>query len=694
MTDQLAPQTIGQGLQRLDGPAKVCGTAPYAAEHQLDAPTSVALVQSTIPRGRVRDIDIDAALAVPGVLTVLTHRNAPQLASTNDAELSVLQSDRVAFRGQILAAVVAETLEGAREAADRVGVTYEPESHDADLAEDRDDLYAPATVNGGYPNERSEGDVDAAVAAAPATVDQTYRTAWYDNNPIEPHTTIAVWNDPDLVLYDSTQGVHTVRAAMARVLGLEPERIRVISPYVGGGFGSKGNVHVHNVVAALAAWACQGRPVKLALTRHQMFFLAGYRTPTIQHVRLAADPDGRLSAISTEAVGQTSRIKEFAEQTAVPTRNMYAAPNRLSTHRLAPLDVPVPSWMRAPGECPGMFGPEVAMDELAATVGVDPIELRVRNEPEVDPESGKPFSSRNLIACLREGSRRFGWHDRDPRPGGRRDGEWLLGTGVASSTYPVVRLPGSQATIRYLADGRFAVEIGAADIGTGTWTTLTQIAADALGVGTGRIALAIGDTQWPTATVAGGSSGMTCWGSAVVAAAEAFRKQHGNHAEPGASATGSIPDNPYSGRFAMHAFGAQFAEVAVSEVTGEIRVPRLLGVFAAGQIINAATARSQFHGGMIMGLSMALYEDSVFDPRFGHVVNHDFADYHIAAHADVQALEATWVEEHDPYVNPMGSKGIGEIGIVGTAAAIANAAWHATGTRVRDLPLTPDKFLS
>jgi xanthine dehydrogenase YagR molybdenum-binding subunit len=371
---------------------------------------------------------------------------------------------------------------------------------------------------------------------------------------------------------------------------------------------------------------------------------------------------------------------------------MYASPNRRTTHRLAALDVPVPSWMRAPGECPGMFGPEVAMDELAAAAGLDPVELRIRNEPDVDPDTGKPFSSRNLVACLREGARRFGWADRDPVPGrDERDG-WLVGTGVASSVYPVNQMPESTASIRFTQD-TYEVEIGAADLGTGTWTTLAQIAADALGVDVEQVQMRIGDTNWPTASVAGGSSGMTTWGSAVVAAARAFRDKHGAAPANGAQADGSVEDNPAAERFAMYAFGAQFAEARVNRDTGEIRVPRLLGVFAAGRIINPRTARSQFIGGMTMGLSMALHEQSVLDPRFGHVVNHDLAEYHVATCADACGIEASWLDEDDPHVNPMGSKGVGEIGIVGTAAAVANAVYHATGIRIRDLPITLDKIL-
>ncbi|MEE4546340.1 xanthine dehydrogenase family protein molybdopterin-binding subunit [Streptomyces sp. V4-01] len=695
MTFLSEPEAVGRDLPRRDGPAKVLGTAAYAGETPLENVAYLHLVQATIARGRVTELDATAAESLDGVVAVLTPGTAERLASTEDRELAALQDVRVAFRGQVVAAVVADSSEVARHAAALVRVSYAQEAHDVELRADRDDLYAPEQVNAGFPTDTAEGDVEAGLAAAAVTVEQTYTTAMYHNNPMEPHATTALWDrdpagDGFLTLWDSTQGVHPTRETVATVFGLDEAQIRVVCPYVGGGFGSKGNPHVNVVLAAMAARAVPGRPVRLALTRQQMFSLCGYRTPTIQRCALGADRGGALTALAIDVVEQTSRIKEFAEQTGVPSRMMYATPNRRTTHRLAALDVPVPSWMRAPGECPGMFGPEVAMDELAERLGMDPVELRMRNEPEVDPDSGKPFSSRNLVGCLREGAQRFGWAERDPRPGLRRRGDWLVGTGVAASTYPVNRMPQSTATIRRERD-RYVAEIGAADLGTGTWTTLPQIAADALGVPVDRVDVRIGDTDYPVASVAGGSSGMTTWGSAVIEAALAFRDRYGSEPPDGAEASGSVgePD----GRYAMHAFGAQFAEAHVNADTGEVRVPRLLGVFAAGRIINPRTARSQFIGGMTMGLSMALHENSVLDPRTGHVVNHDFAEYHITANADVGEIEAHWLPEHDPYVNAMGSKGIGEIGIVGTAAAVSNAVWHACGARVRDLPITLDKVL-
>jgi xanthine dehydrogenase YagR molybdenum-binding subunit len=513
---------------------------------------------------------------------------------------------------------------------------------------------------------------------------------------MEPHATLALWRDGDLTLYESTQGAPMARDSIAKVLGLEPERVRVIAPHVGGGFGSKGTPKPNAIVAALAARHVQ-RPVKLAVTRQQMFAITGYRTPTIQRLRLGADREGRLTAIWHEVFEQSSTLREFAEQTAVPTRTMYAAPSCRTSHRLARLDVPTPTWMRAPGETPGMYALECAMDELAIAAGVDPVELRIRNEPDVEPESGVPFSSRHLVDCLREGAERFGWSGRDPAPGIRREGRWLVGTGVASSTYPARRRP-SQAVARAEPDGRFVVRIGAADIGTGARTVLTQVAADALGVDPALVTLELGDSALPFAMLAGGSMGTASWGSAVVKAcallAERLGELGGEVPAAGFEVSADTAEDVAADeRLERHAFGAQFAEVRVDADTGEVRVPRLLGVFAAGRILNPLTARSQLIGGMTMGLSMALHEESVLDREFGDYLNHDFAQYHVAACADVQQLEVTWLEEDDAHLNPMGAKGIGEIGIVGTAAAIANAVHHATAIRVRDLPLRLDRLL-
>ena len=692
-TTRAPGRVIGAPLDRIDGPQKVTGTARYAYEHPVEYPLYLYPLRSDIARGRVVGIDASAAEARLGMVIVITHENAPRLADTDDRELAILQSDEVAFRGQYIGAVVAETFEVARHAAKLVAVSYAEEPHDATLRPHSDDLYAPDQLNAGFPTDTEEGDVDEALSSAAVKLDETYTTPMEHNNPMEPHTTIAVWEGGDLTLYDSTQGVHTVRRTIARIFGLDRDRVRVVAPHVGGGFGSKGLPHANTILAALAAQMIEGRPVKFALTRQQMFSGVGYRTPTIQRIRLGTDEGGHLRAISHDVIEQSAKIKEFAEQTAYATRTMYATESRRTTHRLAALDVPVPSWMRAPGEAPGMYALEAAMDEMAVRCNLDPIEFRIRNEPEVDAETGLPYSSRNLVACLREGAERFGWDGRDPAPRTRMDGRWLLGTGVAASMYPVFRLPGTKVRIRFEGEGRYAVEVGAVDIGTGTWTALTQIAADALDMDVESIELRIGDTNLPSASVAGGSSGITVWGSTIFEAARVFRERHGEDPSEGDTVEAGMPANPETENYSMHAFGAYFVEARVNEDTGEVRVPRMTGVFAVGRVINAKTARSQFIGGMTMGLSMALHEQSLVDERFGHVINHDFAEYHIPTNADVGEIDVAWIAEEDPHVNPMGSKGIGEIGIVGSPAAVANAVYHATGVRVRDLPITPDKLL-
>ncbi|MCK0175509.1 xanthine dehydrogenase family protein molybdopterin-binding subunit [Mycolicibacterium sp. F2034L] len=694
----LDAQAMGRPMPRRDGPLKVTGTAHYAFEHPVDDAAYLHAVQSTIARGQVTAMDVAAARAVDGVLDVLTVFDAPKLADAEDGELAILQDDRVHFRGQIIGGVVAETAEIARHAAALVQVMYSEEPHDVVLTAEHPGLYAPEEVNSGYDTDTDEGDVDTALATAEFTVDESYSTPIEHNNPMEPHACIAVWSQDDgrtaVTMYDSTQGAHAVRKALAPILGLEVDQMRVINPHVGGGFGSKGAPHAHNVLALLAAQRLPGRPVKMAVTRQQMFSLVGYRPQILQRLRLGADRDGRLTALVHDVVEQTSTVKEYAEQTAVTSRKMYASPNRRTSHRLAALDVPVPFWMRAPGECPGTYAAEVAMDELAVACGIDPIELRVINDPEVDPETGKPWSGRHLVECLRLGADRFGWDQRNPAAAQTISGDWYVGLGVASATYPAMMMPGNTARVTYVAEGRYLVEIGAADIGTGTWTTLTQIAADALRVDTEAVELRIGDSALPEASVAGGSSGINSWGSAIVAAARQFRRDHGNPPAVGATTSAEAPENPDSDDYTMQSFGAHFVEARVHRDTGEIRVPRMLGVFDVGRAINARTLRSQLIGGMTMGLSMALHEESFRDPRFGHVVTQDLATYHISTHADVADIDAIWLGQVDEHANAMGSRGAGEIGIVGSAAAVVNAVYHATGVRVRDLPVTLDKVLA
>jgi xanthine dehydrogenase YagR molybdenum-binding subunit len=682
-----SPSSIGVPLDRIEGHEKVTGQAHYAYEYPLDGVAYAVLAVATIGTGSIRSLETAQARALRGVVDVLTHENAARLDEA-PGELGVLQSAHVAYRGQIVAAVIADSLEAAQQGAALLLVAYDQQPPDVVLRADHPTLYAPEKVNPAFPTDTDDGDFEGAFEQSELRLDETYETPTFHNNPMEPHATTAVWGDDGgLTLYDSTQGAAPEGQAIAKAFGLEESKVRVVAPHVGGGFGSKGTTRPHAVAAALAA-KLVGRPVKLAVTRQQMFTLTGYRTPTIQRIRLGADRGGRLLAIGHEVVEQTSKVAEFAEQTAVVTRMLYASPNRRTRHRLARLDVPTPSWMRAPGECPGMFALESAMDELAIAAEIDPIDLRVTNEPTSDPETGYEFSSRHLVECLREGAERFGWRDRDRTPGTRRDGPWLAGSGVAASTYPARRRP-SQALVRREPDGVFVVRISAADIGTGARTALTQIAADALRVDVEHVRVELGDTAFPPAPVAGGSMGTASWGSAVVKACDGLLA----HPEEDAFLADTTEDVGADDHYARHGFGAQFVDVRVNTVTGEIRAPRALGVFAVGTVINPKTARSQLIGGMTMGISMALFEESVTDARFGDYVTRDLATYHVATYADIAEIDAITLEEHDPYLNPMGSKGVGEIGIVGTAAAVANAVHHATGHRFRRLPIRVDGVL-
>ncbi|MEH1165145.1 xanthine dehydrogenase family protein molybdopterin-binding subunit [Micromonospora sp. CPCC 205539] len=686
---------VGRSYPRLEGREKVTGTARYAVEYPVDGITYGWAVPAAAVRGRITRVDTAPALAVPGVLAVLHHGNAPRLAPGSEPELWLLQEPAVRYRGQLIAVVVATTLEAAREGARLVRIDYDAGPHSTVLTADHPGLYRPEHVNPSYPTDTAEGDFDAGYAAAPIRVDATYRTPAYHNNPMEPHATTAQWHDGRLLVHDSNQGASPVQAMLAELFELPTESIRVVARHVGGGFGSKGFAKAAVVLAALAARHVD-RPVKLALTRQQLFGPVGYRTPTIQRVRLAADADGRLTAVCHDAISQTSTIREFAEQTAVYTRSMYAAPHRRTTHRLVRLDVPTPFWMRAPGECPGAYALESAMDELATEVGIDPVELRIRNDPAVDPDQGKPFTSRNLVACLREGAERFGWPDRDPTPRSRRDGRWLVGTGMAGSSYPARSMPAS-ATATARPDGSFLIRIDATDIGTGARTAIWQVAADALGVPPERVEIRIGDSDLPTARLAGGSMGTATWSWAVIRAAQALREKLRDTPLADSEVTAAVNTEEEVGgqpTLPRYAYGAQFVEVRVDADTGEVRVNRMLGVFAAGRVVNPATARSQLIGGMTMGLSMALHEEGVLDERYGDWVNHDLATYHITGCADVEQIEAYWVDESDDELNPAGVKGIGEIGIVGTAAAVANAVHHATGVRIRDLPIRLDKLIS
>ncbi|MET9100173.1 xanthine dehydrogenase family protein molybdopterin-binding subunit [Streptomyces antibioticus] len=692
-------RAVGTGHVRVEGRDKVTGAARYAGEVPFPELAHGWLVLSTVARGRILDVETDAVLAMPGVLAVLDHRNAPPLktdyigllGTVPDPTCALFQSDQVPHRGWPVALVVAETSEQAREAAESLVVRYEQVPHDIGFTEDHADAHPS---DGHMPAVTDKGDLEAELAASAVRVDAVYTTPEEHHHPMEPHAATARWEDGRLEVVDSNQGATWVVGELANLFALDPASVRVRSEHVGGGFGSKG-VRAHQVAAVMASRTV-GRPVRVVLTRRQMFTLAGHRSPTVQRVRLGADPDGRLRALDHRSLSRTSTVYEFVEPSAGVARVMYDADAHHTENRVVPLDVPSPTWMRAPGEAPGSFALEAALDELAHACGVDPIELRLRNEPDRGPVSGLPFAGRNLRACFAEGARRFGWDRRDPRPGLRREGRWLIGTGTAAASFGAGAAP-STAAITAEADGRFTVRIAAADIGTGARTALTLVAADALDVPPERVRVRLGDSAFGFAMIAGGSMGTRSWSWAVMAAAAELRER----LVPGAAlppegvtvrsdTTAAVSALAQKER---HSYGAQFAEVAVDPATGEVRVRRMLGVFAAGRIVNPLTARGQFTGGMIWGISMALHEEAARDTASGGPVGADLAGYHVATHADIPRVEAHWVEDDDPD-DPVGIKGIGEIGIVGAAAAVANAVWHATGVRHRGLPIRPDRVLA
>ncbi|MFF8521545.1 xanthine dehydrogenase family protein molybdopterin-binding subunit [Streptomyces werraensis] len=694
-----APGLIGTAHTRVEGRDKVTGAARYGGDIPFAGLAHGMLVLSTVARGRIRSVDTGPVLAMPGVLTVLHHGNAPRLKSDYvgmlgvppDPTAVVFQHDRVPHAGWPVALVVAETPEQARAAADALTVRYEEEPHDVALSADRPDAYA---ADGHMPGVTEKGDLEAELAASAHVVDAEYTTPEEHHAMMEPHVATAWWDGGRLDVVDSDQGITWVADELARMFSLDASAVRVRSEHVGGGFGSKG-VRAPQVAAAMAA-AELGRPVRVSLTRRQMFSVTGYRSPTVQRVRLGAGPDGRLRALEHISLNQTSTVYEFVEPGAGVARTMYDAAAHRTENRVVRLDVPSPTWMRAPGEAPGSFALECALDELAEKCGVDPIELRLRNEPETGPVSGLPFAGRNVAACFREGARRFGWDARDPRPGVRRDGRWLVGTGTAAASFPAGTLP-STAAVTAEADGGFTVRISASDIGTGARTALTLIAADALRVPSERIDVRLGDSDFGPSGIAAGSMGTRSWGWAVAAAAEELRERlvPGVELPPEGITVRSDTTAAIAALAAKerHTWGAQFAEVAVDVTTGETRVRRMLGVFAAGRIVNPLTARNQLVGGMIWGISMALHEEAVRDPASGALYGADLAGYHVATHADVPPeVEAVWVDDHDPD-DPVGIKGIGEVGIVGAAAAVANAVWHATGVRHRGLPIRPDRVL-
>ena len=710
---------VGRPLDRVDGPLKVTGGARYAYEMaQAPATAYGYIVQAAIAKGRISSIDTHAAEQAPGVHLVLTYLNAPEQGSGTHTEAHpVLVSADVSYHGQPVAFVVAETFEQARAAAYLVRVDFERAPGDYSLRGNLAEAHTPKPGN--TAPDSAVGDFVTAFAAAPVQLDVTYTTPMQSHAMMEPHATLAVWEGDRLTLHTANQMLNRGQPMVARTLKIPPENVRLVCPFLGGSFGAKLAVEADAILAAIAARQLQ-RPVKTTMTRPQVFAVTTHRSDTIQRIRLGTNRDGHILAIGHDVVSGNLRTEPGFEAAAVQTRTLYAGANRLTRHKLVPLDIPVAAAMRAPGEAVGLLALESAMDELAEKLALDPIELRVRNEPTEDPERHVPYSSRHLISCLQEGARRFGWDKRSAKPAQVQDGRWLVGLGVAAATRgnPLRR---STANVRLGPDGIAVVRMAMTDIGTGTYTILTQIAAEMLGLPPGQARVELGDTDFPYASGSGGSFGAASSGSALFDACMTLRAKLARAAgmDPdtasfangrieaagqsrtltslvgtGIGADGSIVPGRTLKEFSQQSYGAHFAEVGVDMDTGEIRLRRMLGVFTAGRILNAKTARSQAIGGMIFGVGAALQEALDLDSRFGGFVNQDLAEYHVPVHADVPEVDAIFLPELDTKSNPLKSKGLGELGICGAGAALANAVYNACGARVREYPITLDKVLS
>jgi xanthine dehydrogenase YagR molybdenum-binding subunit len=733
---------IGQPLTRRDGILKVTGTARYAADNHPPGLLYAVMAVSSIARGRVRSLNVDAAKGHKGVVEVMTPINRPALAQDPDEKsnpfmfrLDVLQNDRVRYANQPIAVVIAETLESATEGAALLQPRYDSEP--ARVGLDDSESFVPPGIGVGMPAEVGTGDIEAGLAAAAKRIDSTYETPAQYHNAIEPHAIVAAWNGDSLSIDTPSQGLEMARGRIAGLFGLAPEKIHIRSPFLGGGFGSKGMISGPQVLGILAA-RMVGRPVKLVLRRDQMYGPVGHRSPTRQRLRLGMAADGALTALDHHAKTMSSTFDDFFEPAAGVSHTLYASPAIATRHEAVRTDIGTPMFMRAPGEATGSIALESAIDEAAAACGMDPLAFRLRNYAEVEPVSGKPFSSKALHECYAQGAERFGWAGRPIAPRQMRDKDgFLIGWGIGTATFPAIMFEArARAVIR--RDGSGLVETGAHDMGQGAWTALAQIAADGLGLDIDQVDFRIGSSDLPDAGIAGGSSHTATAGTAIHSAggnaiarlaelatadrrsplygadnAGVIARQGRLHrrddegrsesyadilaraglAEIEGSGT-SAADPAAQSTWAMHAHGAVFAEVKVDPDLGQIRTTRLVGAFAAGRVINPRLVRSQYYGGMIWGVSFALNEQAIVDRRSGRVMNADLAEYHVPVNADIVSLEALLVHEDDPHVNPLGIKGVGEIAITGTAGAIANAVWHATGVRVRRFPIKLEDLLT
>jgi xanthine dehydrogenase YagR molybdenum-binding subunit len=770
-------EVTGQPIDRVDGKAKITGTATYTAEFQLDNLAYGVAVTSTIAKGHIASIDTGPAEKVPGVIGVLTYKNSmslhfpqgadPGAGKFGEKDLLPLQSDRIFYDGQHVAVVIAASFEKAEYAASLINITYRPEGAVHQLHNQLQKAYKPKSGLGGQELQQKRGDTDAALETATVKLIQTYSTPVYHHNAMEPHATIAAWHGEELMVYDSTQSVYGSRNLLASMLGLEQEKVRLVALFIGGGFGSKGFSWPNTVMAAMAA-KLVNRPVKLVLSRQQMFSTAGRRSQTIQRISFGAGIDGKLSALKHETTSETSFVDEFVEPSGIASIMIYDSPAAEISHQVVRLNRGTPCPMRAPGESTGSFAMEVAMDELAAQLGMDPLALRLANHADLDPQKQKPFSEKRLKECYERGAAAIGWARRNPAPGSMRQGNLLLGYGMATATYPANRSASTAKAILF-PDGHAEIECCTQDIGTGTYTVMTQIAADALGLPVDRIKVKLGDSNYPKGANSGGSQVSASVGPAIRAAAlgaivklktcattdaasplyglppdlittsqglliaetdpakkESFsdilirqkleklealantdvstrEQQGGAPAAEGVEAmakkesktNAAVQQDEGTDRkpYAFHSFGAQFVKVLVDPDLCTVRVSNAVAVMDIGKVLNLKTATNQIMGGMIFGIGMALMEGTTYDPNRGRVVTRDLANYLVPVHADMPEFDIQFLDIPDPIISPIGARGIGEIGITGMAAAIANAITHATGKRVRDLPITLDKLL-
>ncbi len=712
---------------RYDALAKVTGRAKYAAEFPIENLAYAYVVQATIPSGTIVSINQDAAGRAAGVYSIITPFNAPKLAVPGN--VNILQDNKVLFNGQPIAIVVARSLLEAQQAAKLLRIEYKEQPAKLDFNALLKDARPPK--RGG---SSSRGNPEASLAKASVVIDQTYSTPIQNHNPMEPHATIASWDGDKLSVYDATQGISGVQGSLARAFSIPPANVHVQCPFTGGGFGSKGYVWSHTTLAAMAAKVAQ-RPVKLVLGREQMFGPVGSRPNTHQHIKLAASPDGKLLLVQHDSTCYTSLISDWIESAAASTELLYDSESLTTAHNVVELNLGMGTWMRAPGEATGSVGLEIALDELAEKLNMNPVQLRLINCADKDPRQGKPWSSKHLRECYGQAAERFGWSKRNAKPGQMREGNKLIGYGMATANYGAGRRP-SAAVVRVLPSGRIFVGVGTQDIGTGTYTILAQTAADTFNMDPTLVDVKLGDTTLPPSGGSGGSTtaASVCPGVydaamqaklklAQLAIADAQSPLHGATAEDihtrdgklflksspekaeaitallarngnqpiEATATSEMPKDRDA--FSSHSWGAIFAEVAVDADTHMVQVRRMVGTYDIGTLINRTTGTNQLVGGVVWGVSMALHEETLIDTTYGRTINENFAEYHVPVNADIHEIDVTALDIPDYKFNPLGSRGIGEIGITGAAAAIANAIYNATGKRIRDLPITLDKIM-